>query len=629
MTETELDTLLPDVAFLARRVIDSRWPVDARDIADAWYLAAFLEPSPEQPAVAPVVTPPAQPEIADTEESPHSADEPAKAESQPEPAPDTPRLDSPDSEQPPAPGGESPKPPPARAPEPPAPTEDGRLYLPANTETPAHAVTASAFDSPDTRAVPNLRLLARALRFLPRTVEDTTRPIVDEEATVELWAEKIALSADVPLMPVLRPQPVRWAELALVVDRSPTMYIWREVVEEITEMLRWQGAFRDVRLWEMETAAAPAASSTEAPLPLPTLYSVASPLRGGDVPGEPRSYRELLSARQDRLVVVVTDALAPAWRDGRVFRLLHTLGRQAGVALWQVLPESLWDRTALGVPRWLARSLRPAPLNNQLLVAPRPGAASGLQTQRRPIPGAVPLPIIGLSESSLRTWARLQAGLGRASVPSLLLRPDLTTPETAQSLNAAAQEEGQRSVDERIARFRERASEPAQDLARYLTVVPLALPVLRLVQHALLPDSTQGHLAEFLMSGLIEPDPTIPTADGPRFRWVSEAVRDRIAARLSGGAAERVLREVGISLGVPPETVRNFAALLAQGEPLGVNLTPLQHAYALLSIETLTRFGFLGNRPPAPSPPVPIPPQPELEPFTMPPHPQEAFIKFT
>ena len=53
--------------------------------------------------------------------------------------------------------------------------------------------------------------------------------------------------------PVLRPALTRWLDLALVIDQSPSMAVWARTVEELRRLLERHGAFRDVRIWLLNT----------------------------------------------------------------------------------------------------------------------------------------------------------------------------------------------------------------------------------------------------------------------------------------------------------------------------------------------------------------------------------------
>jgi hypothetical protein len=69
---------------------------------------------------------------------------------------------------------------------------------------------------------------------------------------------------------------------------------------------------------------------------------------------------------------------------------------------------------------------------------------------------------------------------------------------------------------QRVMNFLSSASPPARRLARLLAAVPASVPVARLIQTELVPDSGPDHLAEVFTSGLLHPvdGPTNGTADG-------------------------------------------------------------------------------------------------------------------
>jgi hypothetical protein len=83
--------------------------------------------------------------------------------------------------------------------------------------------------------------IARAVRPFRRRVPSRFLQLVDEEATSDRSAR------DDLWIPVMRPTPARWLELALIVDGSPSMAIWEPTVRELQRLLEREGAFRDVR----------------------------------------------------------------------------------------------------------------------------------------------------------------------------------------------------------------------------------------------------------------------------------------------------------------------------------------------------------------------------------------------
>ena len=61
---------------------------------------------------------------------------------------------------------------------------------------------------------------------------------LDLEATTREYARTRQL------VPAFRPAPERWFDVALLIDESPTMTVWEEVVAEFGDLLQQLGAFR-------------------------------------------------------------------------------------------------------------------------------------------------------------------------------------------------------------------------------------------------------------------------------------------------------------------------------------------------------------------------------------------------
>jgi hypothetical protein len=168
-------------------------------------------------------------------------------------------------------------------------------------------VPAARVRAPRARALPNARALSRALRPLMRRTPSPTELILDEQATAERLAEQITERQAVGTMVsalVLRPAPQRWLDVALVVDTCNSMILWQETPREFRNLLAGQGAFSDVRLWWLDTQSAEA----------PSLYPETSV--GGRMTPRPRSPQEITRPHGGRLILVLTDCVAPAWQDG-------------------------------------------------------------------------------------------------------------------------------------------------------------------------------------------------------------------------------------------------------------------------------------------------------------------------
>lgn len=353
------------------------------------------------------------------------------------------------------------------------PPQSGGLYTwPSGGGRTAVGTAGTPFRSPGARALPGALEIGRALRLLKRRVGSRTRRIFDEEATVNRVAEERIWS------PVSRPAPTRWLEAALVIDEGTSMSVWRETVREFTRLLELQGAFRDVRTWRLDT----------------DLRGEQFSLRAG-ASSLFRSPTELIDPSGRRIIIVVTDCVSPAWEGERLTRMLTEWGRHHPLAILQMLPQKLWAQTSLYSARMVhVRPTRPGQPNAQLLKeSGRPG--------RKRLEG-IPVPIFTLEPTPAATWARMVAGLSGTRAPAFLL-PSIggALPRPPQPTTAA--EPAAPTASERLGMFRARASPAAFELARLMAAAPLTLPVMRLIQRVMLPESRQVHLAEVFLGGVL------------------------------------------------------------------------------------------------------------------------------
>ncbi|MCC3773151.1 hypothetical protein K6I34_007478, partial [Streptomyces sp. UNOC14_S4] len=99
------------------------------------------------------------------------------------------------------------------------------------------------------------------------------------------------------------------------------------------------------------------------------------------------------------------------------------------------------------------------------------------------------------------------------------------------------------TAEDLLRAFRATASPGALRLAVHLAAVPLALPVMQLVQRAMLPDTGPMELAEVLLSGLLWqlPGPPPGTGGGPWYEF-ADGVRELLLRSLDQGAAALVLK---------------------------------------------------------------------------------------
>ena len=341
---------------------------------------------------------------------------------------------------------------------------------------------------------------ARTLRPLMRRVDSGRRTILDEIETVERTAEEGIC------IPILKSESEPWLDLALVVDENSSMIIWRNTVKELKQLLEHYGIFREVRTWGLTTD------------------------KYGDITlrvkvGQKESFKnpqELIDPTHRRLILIVSDCVAPIWFDGTILSTLEDWTKHQPMAIVQMLPDSMWLRTGLR----LGASVK--------LVNLIPGAANRnlrihelLLWKDINLKRGTKIPILTLNPEITRLWSDLVVGkydrvMAGFVIPSALdFRPPPQLPQSqVRELNA----------EQRVKRFRKISSPLGRKLAGLLMAAPvITLPVVRLIQKTLLPQSQPVYVAEVFLGGLLKPLTKITTdinPDGVLFDVMHNGIRD-------------------------------------------------------------------------------------------------------
>ncbi|MEU3526112.1 SAV_2336 N-terminal domain-related protein [Streptomyces sp. NPDC038707] len=422
-------------------------------------------------------------------------------------------------------------PPPAGLPAPSVP-----LHTPAPAALPGRTDgdgTATAFPvrAPAAGALPGLLGLQKALRALGRY---RTAPVPGRDERIDETATAERAAASGILLPVTRPGRHRRCEVQLLMDTGPAMAVWGELVEELRQACQQSGAFASVHVHQ--------------------LYADDSgTLLVGTTAGPGRHTRlrpaeELHDPSGRRLTFVVSDCVGPLWQSGAAQRLLHGWPRTAPLAVVQPLPPRLWGRTALPAEPGLL--VRTGETGGRLDFLPEDEPWEEIP------PGARPVPVLQPTPEAFEAFARLLAGTGPTREPAWA---GFAHPGTAPAEHAVAPPP--RSDDELLRAFRASASPGALRLAVYLAAAPLTLPVMRLVQRAMLPDTGPMELAEVLLGGLLRQLPG--TDDQPCFAYPPR-MQDLLLSSLDQDTAGLVLKHCSAYVERHfGKGTRNFAALAA------------------------------------------------------------------
>ncbi|TRU47231.1 MAG: formylglycine-generating enzyme family protein [Microcystis aeruginosa Ma_QC_Ca_00000000_S207] len=432
------------------------------------------------------------------------------------------------------------------------------------------------FQVPAAAALQTALPISRALRPFMGKVPSATKTILDEEATASFIAER-----DIWL-PVTKPQPERWLTLELVVEESRSSFIWRELINELQNLLENQGAFKTVRVWQLST-------SNNQELQLVRRRKKAKPQQ------RYHSHKELIHPRGQGLVLLVSDCVSPLWQKALIHPWLKDWSEKQPTAILQLFPERLWNSTQLGRGRKLFTTALTAGVPNPKLILKNYPQWLPINWQNTLL-----IPVITLEIEVLKQWAKVVAGSGNAQISAFLFDLEFIKQQIIEIPPISREENKQDSEDKNsiknkaeamVERFFATASEPAKKLAKMMAAAPVSMQVVNLIRKTLLNEVRPVHVAEFYMGGLLKP--IVENEEG-QYRvydflpGVRQVLNDAIGRRQTIKVLDAISQYIAGEIKSP---IRSFAALLT----LLPTYPPEQREkilpFAQVSIEVLGNLG--------------------------------------
>ena len=372
--------------------------------------------------------------------------------------------------------------------------------------------TSTSFDRdfltikvPDVSSVRHPLNIARALRPLIRYVPSGKEVLLDEEATVELIAE---LEGKIYIPVRKAPLEIQF-DLALVVDESDSMIFWRRTTQELQQLFKHYGVFRNIRTWGMVTD--PQGN-----------ICLRQGIRQKSYSHYYYSPKKVIDPSGRRLILVVSDCVSDIWRNGKAFSVLETWGKHNIVAIVQILPERMWLRTALSLGTMVQLDcLQPTVPNRNLFVK------EILLWNDVDLKTGIKVPVFSLEPELIETWSEMVVRKGTIGAGGFVFsasskQEQIQLPQDTDRENL--------SSEERVSNFQLSSSEIANNLAKLLAASPVInLPVVRLIQKTLLPQSQQVHVAEVFLGGILKPQTLITPDTNPdevQYQFIDEKIID-------------------------------------------------------------------------------------------------------
>jgi len=371
------------------------------------------------------------------------------------------------------------------------------------------------------------RGLRRALGDVRQLVASEHRTEVDDEATAGWLARGRA-------RPVYRPVSELRYELVLVVDDNWTMAIWHDQIRRQLAMLERLAVFRNVGVYYLDT------DVTEG---RPVQLRGASRSEGGFSPAR------LHDASRRQIIWLLTDGLGAAWRRGVMDPVLWAWSRRQPTAVLSVVPRPTLRHSWLEVCQL------------EEYQALRPTADEAV-------------PLLDADLWSIRRWAlRLtdtyQGEAEKDDLPVVVVGPTTERREDDghEDRDAQAGPPATRNAElarRRVERFRATASPAAFDLATHLAAAPITRSMLGLLLRRAGQPRRSGlaTLAELFAHGLLRPVEGLGGDDWAVAYDFLPGLRETLLSFLRRSDTMLVMRAVGEQLGARVPAVRHLSAAL-------------------------------------------------------------------
>ncbi|NEW60025.1 hypothetical protein GSY74_01900, partial [Sulfurovum sp. bin170] len=263
-----------------------------------------------------------------------------------------------------------------------------------------------------------------------------------------------------------------------IVDSSESMKIWESMIDEFVKNVKNYHIFKEVMVCYLST------DSEE-----PQFFRK----KGLTSSLNDRWYRHIDS---NTIAFMFSDMMSKSWSSGVLLQQITLWQKHFPFAVVQMLPQRLWNGTKLiDASMGKMSSRKKFALNGQIVSR----AEEILSREEEELPELVKIPLLNFNPSSIEAYGKIMR-----SLPNNRIEGALFEAEDFRGEYQLEKENNELDAEQRLRGFYKYASGEAKELLELLAVVPLSLPIVKLVQQKLLPQSTQEHLSEVFMSSIVD-----------------------------------------------------------------------------------------------------------------------------
>jgi len=316
----------------------------------------------------------------------------------------------------------------------------------------------------------NQNKLYNALKNFRQKKVSTTKFKLDIKRIVDTKADTNLF------IPYYKPEYENRFELVILIDSSDTMELWSEETEKFANSIKNFNLFKSVHKFYLD-------SSKEKPNFFTTKNK------------RDKGFHISHYLKTDTLVMIVSDMTAPSWRSGKLLKKLYKWQDKVTISMIQMFSSHLWNRTVLKDSDIVRFQSNRNKRFNSTLKSDVDDMLEFLDSdfEKRKL---LKLPISTMELNSLEALSKVITGKANSSISGAIICVD----------DIKTQEKIELTDSERVSRFYENSSKIAHQLAHYLSVVPLDINVMKLIQKLMIKNSSKIHLSEILTGGIIKKD---------------------------------------------------------------------------------------------------------------------------